>query len=130
MMLEMTKCFIFPNHHPWWGEALPWWYRFLPYGTDPDCSVMEVRVTAPLPDDGRPVPPMPEPIDIDFDTRTCEIDALGAAGIILDQDMQNMEAVQRGLKTAPPGRDYMTLGNYQESNIRHFHYVYKKLLNL
>lgn len=130
MLLEMTKCFVFPNHHPWWGEALPWWYRFLPYGSDPDCSIMEVRVTAPLPDDGSPVPPVPEPIDIDFDTRTCEIEALGAAGTILDQDMQNMEAVQRGVKTAPPGREFMTLGNYQESNIRHFHYVYNKLLGL
>ena len=91
---------------------------------------MEVRVTAPMPDDGSPVPPLPEPIDIDFDTRTSEIEALGAAGTILDQDMQNMEAVQRGVKAAPPGREFMTLANYQESNIRHFHYVYNKLLGL
>lgn len=131
MILEMTKCFVFPNHHPWWGEALPWWYRFLPHGTDPDSSIMEVRVTAPMPDDGREYPKGPAPvINIDFDTRTCDVPELGAAGIILDQDMQNMEAVQRGLKAAPPGRQFMTLASYQESNIRHFHHVYNKLLGL
>ncbi|MCW1383617.1 hypothetical protein OLX02_12380 [Novosphingobium sp. KCTC 2891] len=27
--LDMAKCFVFPIHHPWWGEALTWWYRLL-----------------------------------------------------------------------------------------------------
>ena len=131
MILEMTKCFVFPNHHPWWGEAIPWWYRFLPYGTDPDKSIMEVRVTAPIPEDGRDYPKGPPPvINIDFDTRTCDVPELGTAGTILDQDMQNMEAVQQGLKTAPPGREFMTLATYQESNIRHFHHVYNMMLGL
>lgn len=131
MILEMTKCFVFPNHHPWWGEALPWWYRFTPYGTDPEKSVMEVRVTAPIPEDGRDYPKGPPPvIDIDFDTRTCDVPELGAAGIILDQDMQNMEAVQKGIKSTPADRRFMTLANYQESNIRHFHHLYNRLLGL
>lgn len=131
MILEMTKCFIFPNHHPWWGEALPWWYRFLPYGNDPDKSVMEVRVLAPMPDDGRDYPKGPPPVfNIDFDTSTKDVPELGAAGIILNQDMQNMEAVQQGIKTTAPGRSFMTLGEYQESNIRHFHHVYNKILGI
>ena len=35
---------------------LPWWYRFLPYENDPECSTMEIRLLMPLPADGT-VPP-------------------------------------------------------------------------
>ena len=24
--LDMVKYHLFPNHHPWWGEMMPWWY--------------------------------------------------------------------------------------------------------
>ncbi len=128
-VLEMTKFFLFPNHHPWWGDALPWWYRFMPYGDDPECGVMEIRVTAPLPPD-RKRPPAPKPIDIDFDTKCVDVPEMGVAGYIVDQDISNLVEVQKGVKTAVEGRAYMTLARYQEQNIQHFHYVYNRLLGL
>lgn len=126
--LDMTKCFVFPNHHPWWGEALPWWYRFLPVGRDPDLSMMEVRITARKPKNG--TPPAPLKIDLGPDERTCDCEALGVVGHILHQDMSNLVEIQKGLKTAPKERAFLTLARYQESNIRHFHNVYNKLLGL
>ncbi|MQP68610.1 Rieske 2Fe-2S domain-containing protein [Niveispirillum sp. SYP-B3756] len=127
--LDMTKCFVFPNHHPWWGEALPWWYRFMPVGDDPGMSMMEVRITAPVPK-GAPRPATATPIDLGPDDRTSECEALGVVGYILDQDMSNLVEIQKGLKAAKPGKDFMTLARYQESNIQHFHNVYNRLLGL
>ena len=44
---------------------------------------------------------------------------LGGLGFVLDQDTTNMAAVQEGLNaTYKPG---VTLANYQENRIRHFH---------
>jgi phenylpropionate dioxygenase-like ring-hydroxylating dioxygenase large terminal subunit len=128
-LIDMVKAFMFPNFHPWWGEGLPWWYRFLPYGSDPDCCVMEVRVTQPNPV-GRPAPPSPEPIDIDFDEHCGDFEALRPAGLIIDQDVANLVEIQKGLKAAKPGTDFMTLARYEESNIQHFHRAYNQLLGL
>lgn len=127
--LDMAKAFIFPNHHPWWGEALAWWYRFLPVGRDPDLSTMEVRITARVPK-GQSAPPPPTPIDLGPDDLTSECEALGVVGHILNQDMSNLVEIQKGLKAAKPEKAFMTLARYQESNIRHFHNVYGKLLGL
>jgi phenylpropionate dioxygenase-like ring-hydroxylating dioxygenase large terminal subunit len=127
--LDMTKCFVFPNHHPWWGEALPWWYRFLPVGDDPNMSMMEVRITAPVPK-GKARPPAATPIDLGPDDRTSDCAALGVVGYILDQDMSNLVEIQKGLKAAKPGRAFMTLARYQESNIQHFHNVYNRALGV
>jgi phenylpropionate dioxygenase-like ring-hydroxylating dioxygenase large terminal subunit len=128
-VLEMAKFFLFPNHHPWWGEALPWWYRFTPFGDDPEAGIMEIRVTAPLPPNGKR-PPTATPIDVDFDTRCVDIPEMGVAGYIVDQDISNLVEVQRGVKAAPEHRAFMTLGRYQEKNIQHFHHVYNALLGL
>lgn len=127
--LDMTKCFLFPNHHPWWGEALAWWYRFLPVGRDPDLSVMEVRVTARIPK-GQKAPPPPPLLELGADERTDECEALGVVGHILHQDMANLVEIQKGMKAAPKDKAFLTLARYQESNIQHFHNVYRKALHL
>jgi hypothetical protein len=129
-LLDMAKHFVFPNHHPWWGEALPWWYRFLPIGGDPDQSMMEIRVTARVPK-GKPRPQTAEPIDIDFDERAADYeDRLGVLGYIMDQDISNLVEIQKGFKAAKPERAFLTLARYQESNIQHFHEVYNQALGL
>lgn len=103
--LEMTKCFMFPNHRPWWGGALAWWYRFLPVGRDPDMSVMEVRVKARIPK-GQVAPPPPPIIELGPDERTDECEALGVVGHILHQDMSNLVEFQKGMKAAPKARHF------------------------
>jgi len=127
--IDMAKYFMFPNHHPWWGEGLPWWYNFTPIGDNPDHSMMEIRVLLPIPADGQR-PPVPEPIELDFDEKGADRPELGAMGHIIDQDLANMLAVQQGFKAAAPGTAYMTLANNHEAKIRHFHEVYDRLLGL
>lgn len=127
--LEMTKCFLFPNHHPWWGEALAWWYRFLPVGRDPGMSTMEVRVTGRIPKGEKPPAP-PLMLELGPDERTDECEALGVIGHILHQDMANLVEIQKGMKAAPREKAFLTLARYQESNIQHFHNVYRKALGL
>jgi len=127
--LEMTKCFLFPNHHPWWGEALAWWYRFLPVGHDPDLSVMEVRVTARIPK-GQKAPPPPPILELGPNERTNECEALGVVGHFLHQDMANLVEIQKGMKAAPSEKAFLRLARYQESNIQHFHNVYRRALHL
>lgn len=126
-LIDMVKAFVFPNHHPWWGEGLPWWYRFLPAGNDPEACIMEVRITQPVPANGER-PATPTPIDIDFDEKCA--DFVGTPGKIIDQDISNLIGVQKGLKAAKPGMEFATLARYQESHIQHFHRVYNKLLGL
>lgn len=127
--VDMAKYFMFPNHHPWWGEGLPWWYNFTPIGDNPDHSMMEIRILLPIPANGER-PPVPEPIELDFDEKGSDRPELGATGHIIDQDLANMLAVQQGFKAAAPGTAYMTLANNHEAKIRHFHEVYDRLLGL
>ena len=127
--LEMAKFFLFPNHHPWWGEAIPWWYRFLPYGDDPDTSVMELRVHMPLPLNG-PAPESAKCVEVDFDEAVASYTQLGVTGYIVDQDMANVAEIQKGMKAAKKSRAFLSLGRYQEQNIQHFHVTYNKLMGI
>jgi len=130
LFIDMAKYFLFPNHHPWWGEALPWWYNFKPLGRDPDHSQMEIRVLLPIPANGEH-PPTPEPYHVKLGERAEEkFPELGSTGHLIDQDLVNMYAVQLGFKAAPPGAAYLTLSKYHEAKIRRFHEIYDRLLGL
>lgn len=127
--LDMAKYFMFPNFHPWWGEGIPWWYNFKPHGRDPDSCQMELRVLLPIPADGTR-PAVPDAILVDFDEKAGDNPALGGLGHIIDQDLDNMTAVQEGFKAAADGADYLTTSVTQEAKIRHFHGIYDRLLGL
>ena len=40
-------------------------------------------------------------------------------GIVIDQDMENLPTIQKGLRAAR--HEYLTLSDYQEIRLRHFH---------
>jgi phenylpropionate dioxygenase-like ring-hydroxylating dioxygenase large terminal subunit len=128
-MIDAVKYFQFPNFHPWWGEGVPLWYRFLPVGHDPNECLMEVRLLAPMPASGER-PPVPEPIVVDYEQHCSDIPALAFLGHIFDQDMGNIPHVQTGIKAAPVGLGACTLAREQESSITHFHEVYADRLDL
>lgn len=128
-MIDMAKYFMYPNHHPWWGEGLPWWYKFTPYRDDPGKAIMEYRLLLPIPASGER-PALPEPIIVDFGEKAADNPALGATGHIIDQDLTNMNAVQLGLKTAPPEQAFLVTSAYQEAKIRRFHEIYDEKLGL
>jgi len=128
--LDMAKYFMFPNFHPWWGENLPWWYNFTPYGSDPDRSIMELRVLVPIPASGER-PPVPDALVIGFGERaTPTHPELGILAHLIDQDLYNMEAVQKGMRAAPAGADFATTSVYQEKKVRRFHEIYDEMLGL
>ncbi|MDA0339672.1 MAG: aromatic ring-hydroxylating dioxygenase subunit alpha, partial [Proteobacteria bacterium] len=125
-LIDPIEYFLFPNFLPWFNFSLPLIYRFLPYGDDPDMSVMDVMLLHPIPDDG----PRPDPsplrvlgVDEPF-TDAPELDQISP---IFQQDVANMPRVQRGLKTLARNNG-IVLGNYQEIRIRHMHQTLDKYL--
>ncbi len=128
--VDQVKYFLFPNHAPFWGEGMPRWMNFKPLGSNPDACQMEVRTLLPMPKDGKR-PPVPEPYHIKLGELVTErYPILGQSGVLIDQDLDNMCANQRGFKAAPPSAAFLTLSEYQEMKIRRFHEIYDKVLGL
>lgn len=119
-MLDANQYFMFPNFWPWFGEGLPLTYQFMPYKDDPNCCVMEVRLTLPFAE-GAPRPPAAELVELDFDTPVSSVPAMGIMATIFDQDFSNIPLVQMGLVSAVDADAEATLGLYQESRIQAFH---------
>ena len=123
-ILDSIQYNLFPNMFLFTGLSLPMIYRFRPLGTDPDSSIFDLIFLTPVPQSGE----RPAPADIihlgkkESFTTIKSMDQNMAH--IYDQDTGNLENQQLGFKTSKkPG---MTLGNYQESRIRHFHKVIDK----
>lgn len=129
-MIDSIEYHMFPNFCPWYGDGLPLVYQFLPYGDNPNESVMSVRLTAPVPGGGAPRPPSAPIRHLGFDEPFNTAPEIGLLSMIFDQDMSNLPKVQAGMKAAGAGREFVTLGRYQEQRILHFHEVLEKKLGL
>ena len=116
--LDAIEYFLFPNLVPWGGQGVPICYRFRPNGNDPHTSIMEIMLLFAHPDEGSPPPPAPI-VKLGLDDSWSDTDALGGAGMVVDQDTENLIRIQRGLRANK--RRTVTLAAYQESRIRHFH---------
>jgi phenylpropionate dioxygenase-like ring-hydroxylating dioxygenase large terminal subunit len=117
-VLDGIQYFVFPNFFPWAGYGVPVVYRFRPNGNDVDTCIAEVMFLFPY-EEGTERPRGVEIHWLDVDDGWTAAPELGGFGPIFNQDESNFARVQRGLKaTRKPG---VTLGNYQESRIRHFH---------
>lgn len=115
---------LFPNFHPW-GAYNRIVYRFRPNGTEVEESIMECLYLAPWPKDQ----PKPEPAPIHWlgpDEDWTKAPELGMLGRVFNQDLGNLEAVQRGLHTLRRRKSGVTLANYQETKVRHFHVLYER----
>jgi len=128
-MIDMVQWHMYPAFFPWWGEGLSWWYNFTPLGDNPEECVMEIRVTQPVPKDG-PRPPSAPPVYIDFDEKGADYPETKFAGLLMDEDMENMVEVQKGFKAARPDLAHPVLSVYQEDRVRHFHDVYARKMGL
>ena len=116
-MLDSIQYFVFPNFAPWGGYAIPITYRFRPWEGDPNRCLMEIFVLHPIPAHG------------DYETAQMHwldkgeswthAPGFEALGIVIDQDMANLPKIQRGLRAAR--HKTITLSDYQEIRIRHFH---------
>ena len=85
------------------------------------CTCRRIRQTHPK--------PPPAPIHwLTADDDWTLAPELGLLACVFNQDIFNLPKVQRGLKTMKkPG---VTLANYQESKIRHFHHLLERQLEL
>lgn len=124
-MLDAIQYQLFPNLVPWSGIGAPIVYRFRPQGNDPDACIMEIMYLFIRSKDadakrGVPIHWLGE------DETFASAKELGGLAPVFDQDLANMERVQAGLhSTAKPG---VTLANYQEVRIRHYHQVIDEYL--
>ena len=116
-LIDTIQYHVFPNLVCWagWGSYLV--YRFRPYGTDPDMSVMDIMFLDPKGDPSN----VPEPQVVGPEASLHEAPQLGGYCDVFDEDSGNLAALQRGLKTMRT-KGPIT-GQYQEARIRHFHKV-------
>ena len=128
-LVDMHQWFAFPSFFPWWGEGLPWWYNFTPLGDSPDECVMEIRFLQAVPP-GAPRPPCAETTWIGFDQQGRDFPETGQVGYIMDEDMENMEEVHKGMKAADPAMARPMLASKQEIRIRHFHEAYIRAMGI
>ncbi len=107
---------LFPNFHPW-GAYNRIVYRFRPYGDNHEMSIMECMFLTPYEEGNKPDP---APIHwLGPDDDWTEAPELGLLARVFNQDTFNLPKVQIGLKSLQkPG---VTLANYQELKVRHFH---------
>jgi phenylpropionate dioxygenase-like ring-hydroxylating dioxygenase large terminal subunit len=124
--LDSIEYFLFPNLFVFPGLSLPMVYRFRPDPKDPDFSYFDLYFLRPKHPENAPPPP-PNPMYLDVDDSYTQAEGLGRLGAVYDQDTDNMAAQTRGFKTCAKGGQ--TLGNYQESRVRHVHKRVNDYLN-
>ena len=125
--LDLIEYMLFPNMVPWGGQALPITYRFRPNGDDPESSIMEIMfLFSKSPDGTHPAPATMTMLGPG--QKWADAPELGSAAMVADQDTDNLMRIQKGLRASrKPG---VTLAQYQESRIRHFHETLDTYMNL
>jgi hypothetical protein len=127
-LMDSTLYMLFPNFAPWAGHGTVISYRHRPNGDDVDSCIMDVFLLTRYPEGEEPPPDAPTfrlGIDEPFKD-AAEVLGAGLANVF-DQDGANLPQVQKGMKASRKGT--VTLGNYQEVRIRHFHQTLDKYLN-
>jgi phenylpropionate dioxygenase-like ring-hydroxylating dioxygenase large terminal subunit len=109
---------LFPNFHPW-GAYNRIVYRFRPYEDRHDMAIMECMFMEPYDVTG-PKPPAVPIHWLGVDQDWTDAPELGLLARVFNQDTFNLPKVQKGL---PSLRKGITLANYQETKIRHFHWL-------
>jgi len=125
-MLDAMVFNVFPNFSPWGGFPANVIYRWRPNGWDVDSTIMEVMILKRSPKNG----PRPAPCATNYlseDQKWEDAPELDALGPIFDQDMNNLPHVQQGMKASRKGA--VTLANYQEVRVRHFHQTLDEYLD-
>jgi len=120
-MLDSIEYHLFPNMCIFPGISLSMVYRFRPIGMDPGRTLFDILFLRPL-KDGEEHPDPVAPVRIGAEQSYCDAPGLeGWLGATFDQDTDNLVRQYRGFQSSKKRGE--TLGNYQESRIRHFHQV-------
>jgi nitrite reductase/ring-hydroxylating ferredoxin subunit len=116
----------FPNFHPW-GAYNRTCYRFRPNGNDPETCLMDVLVLSPFRGERPPSAPVRR---IGLDASFLDAPELGQLARVFFQDEYNVGFVQKGLHTLVEHKPGVTFSAYQETKIRHFYALYRRLLDI
>lgn len=114
-LLDAVQYSVFPNMHVWPSLANPLVYRFFP-GSTPDTCTWETSLFLPF--EG-PRPASGPTFTLTQEQSMAEVAELGLFGPLLQQDTENLQYIQDGMKASATG--VLQLSRYQESGIRHFH---------
>ena len=127
-LMDSTLYLLFPNFAPWAGHGTVITYRHRPNGDDVDSCIMEIFLLTRYPE-GTESPPDAATYRLGIDQPFSEGAEVMGAGLsnVFNQDGANLPQVQKGLKASKKGA--VTLGNYQEVRIRHFHQTLDKYIN-
>lgn len=117
---------LFPNFGPYGVFGQPMVYRFLPHGTDPDRSTMEVWFLTPLPEGVEAREPA-KPVYIGDDEDFTAFEAWGSFGAFLAQDSANIGGMMAGLRNNQTG--IVNFARKYESMIRHFYSLYEQAMH-
>lgn len=119
-MLDVIQYTLFPNFFPWGGTPVyTIGYIFKPDGDNPDSCILDIFLLRRY-DKSKP---RPEPAKVDLvpdDGLYADVPDF-AIGVIFDQDLTNLEMVQKGLKVSKMTKSAISLANFQESRIRDLH---------
>ncbi len=126
-LMDSTLYSLFPNLAPWAGHGTVITYRHRPNGNDVDSCIMEIFLLTRYPE-GTESPDDAVPYKLAIDEPFSDAAHVMGAGFanVFNQDGANLPHVQKGLKASKKGA--VTLGNYQEVRIRHFHQTLDKYL--
>jgi nitrite reductase/ring-hydroxylating ferredoxin subunit len=123
-LIDPVSYAIFPNFMPWPTLSFPLAYHFLP-DEDPDWCIWDTMMFLPFSGER---PPSAEMIELREGESFETVLALGKMGLIAEQDAVQLPAVQRGMRNLQSG--VLTLTEYQEVRIRHYHRTLSKYLGV
>ncbi|MEH6581153.1 MAG: aromatic ring-hydroxylating dioxygenase subunit alpha [Halioglobus sp.] len=127
-LMDSNLYLLFPNFAPWAGLGPVITYRHRPNGDDVNSCIMDVFILTRYPEgEEAPADAMTRKLSAD-EPFSAAADVMGAGlARVFDQDGANLPQVQKGLRASRKGA--VTLANYQEVRIRHFHQTLDKYLN-
>jgi phenylpropionate dioxygenase-like ring-hydroxylating dioxygenase large terminal subunit len=125
-LLDAILYSSFPNFQVWIGYHGNIVYQFRPNGDDHETCIMNVRLLLRYPK-GTQRPDACELNVLDPTLPFTQAPELGALGEVFDQDIDNLQALHKGMKASKIGK--ARLASYQESRIRHLHETIDKYVN-
>jgi phenylpropionate dioxygenase-like ring-hydroxylating dioxygenase large terminal subunit len=124
--LDGAQYFLFPNLVLFRGFSFPLVYRMRPYKNDPDKCIFDFIIMRDLAD-GVEMPPPAEIVKMGDMTFTEIAELPKWLGQIYDQDCNNVELQQLGLKAT--ARAGVVVSDYQEVRVRHMQQTVDEYLN-
>jgi hypothetical protein len=128
VMNDVLVYFLFPNTLLHLSEMLPYVWVFTPHESDPELCYLDLRVLLPVKRGETRLPAVEAVYLDDTQSVTEHMPQLDFQADVVQQDVDNMELLQRGVRAADPKHAYSHLGIYQELVLRHWHETYEKFM--